>query len=378
MKISRFVNLATLLDKKSHFLFGPRQTGKSTLIREQLPDVLSFNLLESDTFAELSARPGLLRERVKHGQLVCIDEIQKLPILLDEVHWIIEERGARFLLTGSSPRKLRRGGNNLLGGRARSRFLFPLCSEELGGEFDLSKALNHGLLPSLYFSDDHIEDAKAYIGDYLTQEIAAEALVRNVPSFSRFLQISALFSARQVNFEKLASDAQVSPSTVRNYFQILQDTLVGATLSPVQGKGRFRVVSTPKFYLFDTGVTRQLQGRQSYAPGTPEFGEAFEAFIFHELRCFLEYRKRDAQLEFFRTYEGHEIDFIVNSSIAIEVKASGSVSSSDIKGMRAILKVAPMQASIVVTMESHERVADGITFMPWRDFLGRLWSGELF
>jgi len=375
--IERLLNLSPLLENKSHFLFGPRQTGKSSLIRAQLPQLLIFNLLESDTFAKLSARPALLRESVKQGQRVVIDEIQKLPILLDEVQLLIEERSAVFLLTGSSSRKLRRSGTNLLGGRARSRELLPLSSAELQGQFDLDRALNRGLLPSIYFSDSPEEDLAAYVGDYLRQEIAAEAIVRNVPAYSRFLQVASLFSARQVNIEKLAADAQLSPSTVRNYFQILQDTLLGHVLPPWHEGGKAREVATAKFYLFDSGVCRRLQGRGLLAPRTPEYGEAFESFIHHELRCFIAYRSRDTSLHFWRTHAGAEVDFILGDSIGIEVKASANVLPQDLRGLRVINEHYKLQRRIVVCLEPRERSADGITIMPWSEFLAQLWQGTL-
>lgn len=380
MIIERILQLAELIDKKTHFLFGPRQTGKTTLIREQLPNLRTFNLLESDTFAELSARPSLLREIVQPGERIVIDEIQKLPVLLDEVHLLIEERKACFLLTGSSARKLKRGGSNLLGGRARSRQLLPLCSAELKDSLHLEECLNRGLLPSIYFSDDPNEDLKAYVGDYLSQEIAAEAIVRNIPAFSRFLRVAAQFNAKQVNFEKLASDAQVSPSTVRNYFQILRDTLIGSTLPPWPKKKQSREVSTPKFYLFDTGVARQLQGRKSYPLATPEFGDALEAFIHHELKSYIEYRRPETELSFWRTYEGHEVDFIVNSEIALEVKASNVVVQSDIKGLLAISENYPIKRRIVICQEKHERNfgENRVEVLPWKLFLELLWNGELF
>ncbi len=374
--IHRLINLPILLGKKSHFLFGPRQTGKSSLIRTQLPGVLTFNLLESDTFAALSARPAILRETVKPKQHVVIDEIQKLPILLDEAQWLIEERQAVFLLTGSSARKLHRAGTNLLGGRARSRYLLPLCSEELKEQFDLERALHRGLIPSIYLSDDPEEDLAAYVGDYLSQEIAGEAIVRNIPAYSRFLQVVSLFNARQVNIEKLASDAQLAPSTVRSYFQILQDTLIGYTLAPWHEGGKAREVATPKFYLFDSGVCRRLQGRTSLAPKTPEYGEAFEAFLHHELRCYIAYRAREHSLHFWRTHSGAEVDFVLGGRVAIEAKATATVAPQDLRGLVAIARHYPLAHRIVVSLESHERRVDGIIILPWKQFLARLWAGE--
>ncbi len=377
MFIERLVNLPILLDKKSHFLFGPRQTGKTSLIRKQLPNVLAFNLLESDTFSELSARPAILRERIGGPIPVVIDEIQKLPELLDEVQWLIEERGARFLLTGSSARKMKRSSTNLLGGRARSRRLLPLSSKELGDKFELARALNHGLLPSIYFSDEPTEDLKSYVGDYLQHEIAAEAAVRQLPTYARFLHTVSFFNARQVNFERLASDAQAAPSTVRNYFQILQDTLLGSVLPAWRRGGQTREVATGKFYFFDTGVARSLQGRKNFAPGTPEWGEAFEAFIFHELRCFLEYQQREGTLHYWRTHTGHEVDFILNEEVAIEVKSGTTITAADLRGLRALAEQYRMRRLLIISCDRMPRTLNDIEVLPWREFLLRLWNGDI-
>jgi predicted AAA+ superfamily ATPase len=375
--LSRELNLLKLLDKKSYFLFGPRQTGKTSLIKAQLPEATYINLLESNTFIEYSAKPSLLRERLSKQKIVVIDEIQKLPQLLDEVQLLIDERKTTFLLTGSSARKLRRGGVNLLGGRARSRFLLPLTSHELGAQFNLSMALNNGLIPSIYFSDDPNEDLKSYIGDYLSQEIAAESFVRNITGYSRFLNVAGFYHAQQINFEQLALEAQISPSTIRNYFQILQDTLIGTTLLPWKEGGKLREVSTPKFYLFDNGAARKLQGRPSIVNKTPEYGFAMEAFIHHELRAFIEYRKREGTLHFWRTRDKKEVDFIFNGEIAIEVKSKASLTPKDLKGLLALDAEYSLKKLIVVTEEREPRQIGKITALPWQNFLAQLWDGEL-
>ena len=225
--IERLVDLNTLLDKKSHFLFGPRQTGKTSLIRHTLKNVRVYDLLDSETYLTLSRNPGRISEELQpQDRIVVIDEIQRLPELLNEVHRLIETRGTRFLLTGSSARKLRRGGINLLGGRARTKYLHPLTYKELNKHFDLILAIERGMIPSIYFSDDPPADLQAYAGSYLQQEILAEGATRNISAFSRFLRVAALCNATLVNFTNVANDAQVARTTVYKYFEILKDTLL--------------------------------------------------------------------------------------------------------------------------------------------------------
>jgi AAA domain len=225
--IARTINLPGLLAKKSYFLLGPRQTGKSFLIRQTLPGVRVFDLLDSPTYLALSRNPERIAEELtERDKVVVIDEVQRLPHLLNEVHRLIEARRIRFLLTGSSAWKLRGSGVNLLGGRARTQYLHPLTSHELGTDFDLARAAERGLLPSIYFSDDPSPDLEAYAGTYLQQEIVAEGATRNAPAFSRFLKVAALCNGTIVNFTKVANDAQVARTTVYEYFEILKDTLV--------------------------------------------------------------------------------------------------------------------------------------------------------
>ena len=261
--IPRRLDLRAIVERKSCFLFGPRQTGKSTLIRQQFADCPVWNLLDQKQFLRLSRNPALIREALAErggAAIVVIDEIQRLPALLNEVHLLIEEHGIRFLLTGSSARRLRRRGVNLLGGRARSRVLHPFVRVELGGRFDLDRALEHGLLPPIVFSESPAEDLAAYAGDYLREEVAAEAIVRNIGAFSRFLQVAALAHGEMINFANLASDAQVPASTVREYYEILKDTLIAHEVPAFTDTRKRKAISTSKYYLFDVGVARQSAG----------------------------------------------------------------------------------------------------------------------
>jgi len=374
--IPRLLDIRRRLEKRSCFLFGPRQTGKSTMVRHELPHARVYNLLDSDLFLALSRRPARLREELTAGdELVVIDEIQKLPQLLDEVHLLMEERGTRFLLTGSSARKLRRGGVNLLGGRARSLSLHPFVSRELP-DLDLLRVLSFGLLPPIYLSDDPAEDLKAYAGDYLREEIAAEGMARSIPAFSRFLEVAALCNGTMLNYAKISNDAQVARTTVQEYFQILKDTHIAHTVPAWRKSVKRKPITTAKFYLFDNGVARHLRNQGSIRMHSPEFGNAFETFIFHELRSWADYSGQPTEVCYWRSASNFEVDFILNDATAIEVKGTATVSSADLAGLRALREEALLANYLVVSLEPRRRVVDGVVILPWRDFLKQLWDGK--
>ena len=373
--VERALDLAALVQKKSHFLFGPRQTGKSFLIRHALPGVPTYDLLDHATYLALGQRPARLAEELTpKDRVVVIDEIQRLPHLLNEVHRLIEERGIRFLLTGSSARKLRRGGVNLLGGRARTRHLHPLTARELGDRFDLRRAVERGTLPAIYFSDDPRADLEAYAGAYLQQEIVAEATTRNIPAFSRFLRVAALCNATIVNFTNVASDAQVPRTTVYEYVEILKDTLVLHELPAWRKSLKRKPLASSKFYFFDVGVVATLQGRQ-FRPRTPEFGQGLETYLTHELLACRDYVSGEP-LAYWRSTSGFEVDFILGDHTAVEVKAKESVSAQDVKPLRALAEERKLKRYLCVSLEARPRRVEGITFLPVRDFLNALWSGE--
>lgn len=378
MYVARKLDVASVLRKKSCFLFGPRQCGKTSLVRATLPDAHVFDLLSIDTFTRLARNPNYLDETCRDTRPAVIDEIQKLPSLLDEVHRLIEERGVRFLLTGSSARKLRKGGVNLLGGRARVRNLHPFSAAELGDSFDLDRALSHGLIPGIWDSDDPEEDLAGYVSLYLEQEIMQEGATRNLPAFSRFLEVAALSSGEQINYRAIASDAQIARSTVQEYFKILKDTLLAREV-PVWRKGRSRkTVETAKFYLFDTGVARRLQGRRALAPGTAEYGHAFEGWVLHELAAYADAFRRDAEIAYWRTRTNLEVDFVVDGEVAIETKTTRNATRDDLRGLRAIDDEGTFRHRILVTREPQPREVDGISILPWRTFIDRLWAGDIF
>lgn len=373
--VERIVDLNYLLGKKSHFLFGPRQTGKTFLIRHTLKGMRLYDLLDSSIYLALSRNPGRIAEELTpQDRIIVIDEIQRIPELLNEVHRLIEERGVRFLLTGSSARKLRRGGVNLLGGRARTKYLHPLTHKELGERFDLFRGIERGLLPSIYFSDDPRADLRAYAGSYLQQEIVAEGFTRNIPAFSRFLRVAALCNGTIVNFTNVANDAQVARTTVYEYFEILKDTLILHELPAWRKSKKRKPLASSKYYFFDIGVVSALQERE-FRPGTPEFGEAFETYILHELICYRDYMGGEP-LSYWRSTSGFEVDFVIGDHTAIEVKAKENLSSAELKPLRALAEEKKLKRFLCVSLEPRRREIADVTILPYIDFLELLWSGE--
>jgi len=374
--IPRVADLEGWVAKKSHFLFGPRQTGKTFLIRKVLPKARVYDLLDSSVYLALSQRPSRIAEELSPGDdLVVIDEVQRLPELLNEVHRLIEQRGTRFLLTGSSARKLRRGGVNLLGGRARTRYLHPLTYRELATHFDLGRAIERGLLPSIYFSDDPKADLDAYTGTYLQQEIVAEGVTRNAPAFSRFLRVAALCNATLVNFTAIANDAQVPRTTVYEYFEVLKDTLLLHEVPAWRQSRKRKPISSSKYYFFDVGVASALQGRL-VKPGTPEFGAAFETWLCHELVAHRDYVSGEP-VQYWRSTSGFEVDFILGDHTAVEVKAKQVVSPQDLRSLRALSEEGKLKRYLCVSLEARRRQVEGVSVLPYREFLDMLWEGRL-
>ena len=349
------------------------------LIRETLPPgTPSYNLLDHRVWLDLSADPTRMRQELEardlRQALVVVDEIQKLPELLGEIHLLIETRGLRFLLTGSSARSLKRAGVNLLGGRARSRNLHPLSWKELGSRFELLTALNRGLMPSIYFSDAPDEDLRAYAGTYLKEEIAAEGVTRNVPAFARFLEVAAVCSGTMLNKTEVANDAKVSRTTVIEYFEVLKDTLLGFELPAWGGSRKRKAIETAKFFLFDGGIRRALASLPPVVPGSPAFGDALEHFLCHELRTWIDVRRPGMDLHYWRSTSQFEVDFILGGHTAIEVKATHSVSPRDLKGLKALAEEGVMKHLILVCQETTPRKIGDILVLPWEEFLQRLWS----
>ena len=384
--LERILKLHEVADD-SLFLWGSRQTGKSTLLKALFPKARLYDLLKTDVRMSLQLRPSLLREECEmldEGELVIIDEVQKVPALLDEVHWLIENRGLRFILSGSSARKLRRSGANLLGGRALRFTLFPLVSAEIP-DFDLQRALNNGMLPRHYLVADPSRRIQSYIGDYLQQEIVEEAIVRQLDAFTRFLQVAALSNTEIVNYTNIAQDCGVSAKTVKEYFAILEETMLGFYLPAYTRTVKRKLTQSPKFYYFDVAIANHLLHRRTLMPGTDLYGHALEHLVVQELRAFLSYTfGEDKALRYWRTLDNkYEVDALLCDvmtnvvDVAIEVKSSDRVASNDTKGLKAFGEEHPDTKLILLSMEDKPRMLNGVEVWPVTLFLQRLWARKI-
>lgn len=365
---------------ESCFLWGPRQTGKTTLLKELFPDAPFYDLLLSDQYGRLQMQPSLLRQEllaVPPKTPVIIDEVQKIPALLDEIQWLIVNHKIQFILSGSSARKLKRGGANLLGGRALRYELFPLTSAEIP-DFDLIRALNNGLLPRHYLAGDARILLEAYVGEYLKEEIAAEALTRNIPAFGRFLEAAAFSNGEIVSYKNIASDCGVSMPTVKQYFGILEDTLIGGMLPPFLKRPKRRTIHAPKFFFFDVGLANFLLKRGHIEAQSEAFGRTFEHLIRQELAAHSRYSGLGYLVAYWRTSSQLEVDFILGDHhTAVEVKGSALAGPHHLKGLKAFREEYKVKNCIVVSMDPNPRLVDGISILPWKIFLEKLWSGDL-
>ncbi len=365
---------------ESLFFWGARQTGKSTLLKSLYPNSLYFDLLLSDVFERLQRNPSLIREIVlasKQPMPVVIDEIQLIPSLLNEVHWMIVNKNIQFILSGSSPRKILRSGANLLGGRALRYELYPLTYKEIP-DFSLTRALNNGLLPRHYLSKIPKKLISAYIGSYLRDEIMAEAKIRNITSFSRFLEVAAFSNGEIVNYTNIASECGISAPTVKEYFQILEDTLIGRFLHSFQKRPKRRVILAPKFYYFDMGIANYLLKRTAIEQGSEVFGKAFEHFIYHEIYTHSSYSELNYSINYWRTTSQIEIDFVLGDhEVAIEVKATEQANTRHLKGLKSFADEYNVKKLILVSNDPFPRQLDDIAILPWKVFLDQLWAGEI-
>ena len=378
MELPRILDLNALLNKKSFFLFGPRATGKTTLVRQQLSaDASVIDLLDSRLYLRLSAAPHEIETLVagSDAAITVIDEVQRIPELLNEVHRLIENRGRRFLLTGSSARKLRRGKANLLAGRVWEARLYPLTRQEIP-EFDLDRYLRFGGLPAVYLSEFPEEELDAYVNTYLKEEILAEGLIRNLPPFARFLRSVALANAEVINFTKLANDCQIPTSTTREYVGLLEDTLTGFFVPAWTESRKRKAIKSGKFYFFDTGVTHTLAGTRTLDRNSDLYGKSFEQFIGMEIRACLSYARSKRPLAYWRSTHGHEVDFVIGEETAIEVKAATKVTNRDMKGLKAIEEEGVFSNFLLVSQDPVSRTTGKIRALHWENFLERLWNGE--
>jgi predicted AAA+ superfamily ATPase len=376
----RILDLNSLIQKSSFFLFGPRATGKSFLIRQQFSkDIPIINLLNSRVYDELRQKPyeiDFILAKYQGQKIAVIDEVQRVPMLLNEVHRLIEEDGYRFLLTGSSTRQLRGKGVNLLAGRAWEANLFPLTMAEIP-DFDLDRYLCFGGLPAIYTNEYPDEALEAYVKTYLSEEIQAEAFVRKVPAFSRFLQIAALTNGQMLNFTSIANDTGLAATTIREYYQILEDTLLGFLLPAWQKTQKRKSVSTAKFYFFDTGVTHRLSNINALPKQSDLYGRAFEHFIAMELRAFLSYRRLRLPLQYWRSMHGHEVDFIIGDEVAIEVKCTDRVNDKHLKMLHVLKEEGICKRYYLISQDRLAKKKDDIEIIHWQEFIEQLYAGKI-
>lgn len=381
MEFDRLLDLRDLLKKKSHFLMGPRSTGKSTLIRKQLSGSRIIDLLEGDLDLRLSQHPGdleaIIEERPPETAIVVIDEIQRVPALLNEVHRLIEKKRCRFLLTGSSARKLKGEKTNLMAGRAWMAHLFPLTWKEMGRHFELQRFLRYGGLPQVVTSRYPEQELTAYVRTYLYEEIRAEAIVRRIPPFSRFLEGAALSNGQMINFANIANDAGVHPSTIREYYQVLEDTLMGFALPPWTHSRKRKAIQTAKFYFFDVGVAHALARIEHLDRNSDLYGRAFEHWIAMELRAYLDYRGRKEALGYWRSVSHQEVDLTLGDLAAIEVKATRKVTDKDLRGLLALQEEGVFKRYYLISQDPLPAKRHGIHCLPWQDFMEALWGDRV-
>jgi predicted AAA+ superfamily ATPase len=374
---------------QSAFLWGARQTGKSTYLRQNFGNSVYYDLLKWDLYFKLLKEPSRFREellRLPEAKLknpIIVDEVQKIPPLLDEIHGLIEDKKLQFILCGSNARKLKRAGSNLLGGRAWRFEMKPLTFPEIP-EFDLLKALSIGLLPAHYVQPSPRKSLNAYVCDYLREEIRAEGLVRNLPAFSRFLDAAVFSHGAMINFTNIGSDCGIDVKTVKEYFEILKDSYIGYFLHPLSRKlGRKTITSVPKFYFFDSGVANNLAKVELRALKGDAAGKSFEGYIFHELHSYRSYRELDFEMNYWRTTSQLEIDFVLDEGrYLIETTISDRIKATDLHGLKAFLSENPAKRALLVCLEKMPRKIEissksFIEVLPWKTFLEELWNDEI-
>ena len=375
----RIFDIENRLDE-AMFLFGGRQTGKSTLLKERFPKAVYIDLLKSDVRNRFKQHPEEFREsllRYPPETLVIVDEIQKVPDLLDEVHWLMVEKGLWFILSGSSARKIKRSGANNLGGRAIPETLFPLVSAEIP-DFDLERAVQNGMIPRHYMVANARNRMRAYIDLYLKEEIIEEALVQNVDEFVRFMEVAAIMDGEILNYENVASDCEVSANTVKAYYKILVDTLLGFEVPAYRKVIKRKLYKSPRFYYFDVGIANHLTKRYHLAPKTPEYGHAFEHLIMQEIVAYLGYTNSDEELTYWHTYENLEVDAVIGDArVAIEIKSKEHIDHDDKKGVTEFAKEHPDTKQILVSRDRISRRSGDVDLYYVTDFFKALWAGEI-
>lgn len=375
----RVLSIGETVEDMSVFLFGARQTGKSTYLRQAFPNALYIDLLDSSVRRVYKDRPSVLYDQLADGasQVVIIDEITEVPELLNEVHRLIFKNDTRFILCASSARKLRRQGANTLGGRANPCYFYPLVSAEVP-DLNIDRAVTVGMIPNHYLAKRPETMLSAYIDVYLQQEIKAEAIVRNVDAFERFMEVAALTNGDIVNYSNIASDCGVHSETIKEYFAILEDTLIGYMIPAYHKSLKRKEVQAPKFYYFDAGIANYLLRRNQLQRGTVEYGQAFEHFVIQELIAYLGYSKSRERLSYWHTYSGSEVDAIIGNRMAIEIKSTDIVKPKHLRGLKAFADEYSGFERILVSFDPITRTTeDGIRLINIHDFLKKLWANEL-
>ena len=376
----RVFDIENQLDE-AMFLFGARQVGKSTLLKERFPNAIYYDLLKSDLRRRLKRNPESFREALANqpeNTLVVVDEIQKVPDLLDEVHWLMVEKKLRFILSGSSARKLKRSGANTLGGRAQPRTLFPLVWPEVT-DFEIDKAVQNGMIPRHYMVDDATDRIEGYVDIYLKEEIQEEALVQNIDAFERFMEVAAISDGEMINYENIASDCGIAAKTVKAYFQILKDTLIGYEIPAYRKVIKRRLVQAPRFYYFDVGLANYLLGRSSLKRGTVDYGHAFEHLVIQEIIAYHGYSRSRQVISYWRTYTNIEVDVVIgDAKVAIEIKSCEEVKTRHKAGLKAFKEEHPDSRLILVSLDPITRLSEDKELIYVTDFFKMLWNGRIF
>lgn len=375
-----------LFDAKSKldegmFLFGARQTGKSTLLKERFKGKIYYDLLDPELRKFFKRNPNALKEALKDkpsGTLVIIDEIQKVPELLDIVHSLMVDNGLWFILSGSSARKLKKSGANTLGGRAIPETLYPLVWPEVT-DFQLDRAVQNGMIPRHYMVEDATKRLKGYVEVYLNEEIREEGEVRELDAFERFMEIAAISDGEMLNYSNIASDCGVSVKTVQSYFQILYDTLIGYEIPAYRKTVKRKIVQAPRFYYFDVGLANYLMGRYFLKRGTDDYGHAFEHLVIQEIIAYKGYNDKKEIISYWRTYDKKEVDVVIgDAKVAIEIKSSEQIKTKHKAGLRAFKEEHPDCRLILVSLEVVTRTSEDIEMIYVLDFFKKLWDGEIF
>lgn len=363
------------------FLFGARQTGKSTLLKERFKGAVYYDLLDPNLKKAFKRNPNSLKEALwdkPAGTLVIIDEIQKVPELLDIVHTLMVDKGLFFILSGSSARKLKRSGANTLGGRAIPETLYPLVWPEVT-DFQIDRAVQNGMIPRHYMVEDATKRLSGYVKVYLDEEIREEGEVRELNAFERFMEVAAISDGEMLNYSKIASDCGVSAKTVKSYFQILYDTLIGYEIPAFRKEIKRKIVQAPKFYYFDVGLANYLTGRHSLKRGTDDYGHAFEHFVMQEIMAYKGYNDKRDVISYWHTYDKKEVDVVIgDAKVAIEIKSTEHVETKHKKGLKAFKEEHPDCRLILVSLDPISRKSGDTELIYVLDFLKLLWNCQIF